>query len=388
MLAFAVYFSFHAHHHGVWRRKMSTPRLRVRDQVDRRMTITITRPSAMSFNAKILIYVIAGLLIVAASLVGRTLWFARTSASPPSGTPEPVTIAASNGYAGTCSIFAAAEKGYFANEGILLTIQPHTNGKAALDATLRGQANLATVGDVPVMFAAVSGQPVMVVATIFKAGKDYGIVGRKDSGIAAPESLKGKRVGVTLRTGGHFVLATFLNRQKLSASDVTMLNLKPEEFSAALLEGRIDAAATWEPFLGALLTQLGDNGVMFSSEGLYDGVFNLAGARDYVTSHPETIKKILRAVVRGGRFCKDAPDDARALAARVMKADATKLKAFWPSYRFDVTLDQSLLLALEDETRWAIKNKLTERTESINYLNHVYLDGLEAVSPAAVTLIH
>ena len=228
----------------------------------------------------------------------------------------------------------------------------------------------------------------MVVATIFKAGKDYGIVGRKDSGIAAPESLKGKRVGVTLRTGGHFVLATFLNRQKLSASDVTMLNLKPEEFSAALLEGRIDAAATWEPFLGALLTQLGDNGVMFSSEGLYDGVFNLAGARDYVTSHPETIKKILRAVVRGGRFCKDAPDEARALAARVMKADATKLKAFWPSYRFDITLDQSLLLALEDETRWAIKNNLTERTESINYLNHVYLDGLEAVSPAAVTLIH
>ena len=70
MLAFAGYFSFHAHHHGVGRRKMSTPGLRVRVQVDRRMTITITQRSAMSFNAKILIYVIAGLLIVAASLVG------------------------------------------------------------------------------------------------------------------------------------------------------------------------------------------------------------------------------------------------------------------------------------------------------------------------------
>ncbi len=360
----------------------------MRDQVDGRMTITITRRSAMSFNAKILIYVIAGLLIVAASLVGRYLWLAQTSASPPSGTPEPVTIAASTGYAGTCSIFAAVEKGYFASEGILLTIQPHTSGKSTLDATLRGEANLATVGDVPVMFAAVSGLPVTVVATIFKAEKDYGIVGRKDSGIAALESLKGKRIGVTLRTGGHFVLATFLNRQKLSANEVTMLNLKPEELSAALLQGRIDAAATWEPFLGSLLAQLGDNGVLFSGEGLYDGVFNLAGAREYVSSHPETIKKILRAVVRGAKLCKDAPDDARAITARAMKTDATKLKAFWPSYRFDVTLDQSLLLALEDETRWAIKNKLTERTESINYLNHVYLDGLEAISPAAVTIIH
>ena len=342
----------------------------------------------MPSTGKTSIYAMATLLIVAVSLVGSYLWIARTSPSQPPGTQEQVTIAASTGYAGTCPIIAAVEKGYFTSEGILLTIQLHTSGKAGLDATLRGEANLATVGDVPVMFAAVSGQPVTVVATIFKAEQDYGIVGRKNSGIAAPASLKGKRVGVTLRTGGHFLLATFLNRQKLSASDVTMLNLKPEEFSAAFSQGRIDAAATWQPVLGSLLTQLGDNGVIFSSKGLYDGMYNLAGARDYVTSHPETIKKILRAVVRGGRFCKDAPDDARALTARAINSDAANLKEFWPSYRFDVTLDQSLLLALEDETRWAIKNKLTETTESVNYLNHVYLDALKAVAPAAVTIIH
>ena len=30
------------------------------------------------------------------------------------------------------------------------------------------------------------------------------------------------------------------------------------------------------------------------------------------------------------------------------------LQELWPGYRFSVTLDQSLLLTLEDETRWAI----------------------------------
>ncbi|UUZ64709.1 hypothetical protein LP414_22215 [Polaromonas sp. P1(28)-13] len=71
-----------------------------------------------------------------------------------------------------------------------------------------------------------------------------------------------------------------------------------------------------------------------------------------------------------------------------MKLDVAELKALWPQYRFNVTLDQGLLLALEDESRWAIRNKLTDRTDMPNYLNHVYLDALKAVSPTAVTVIH
>ncbi len=238
------------------------------------------------------------------------------------------------------------------------------------------------------MFAAVSGQPVMVVANMFEAEKDFGVVGRKDAGISIAASVKGKRIGVSLRTAGHFVLASFLNRQKLSAGDVMMVDLKPDQLSAALSEGRIDAATTWEPFLGSLLTQLGANGVVFSSEGLYHSVFALAGARDYVVSHPETIQKVLRAVIKGARFCQDVPDQAIEISAAAMKADPVKLKAAWPTYRFRVTLDQSLLLALEDETRWAIKNKLTDRTEPVNYLHHIYLDAMNAVSPATVTVIH
>jgi NitT/TauT family transport system substrate-binding protein len=51
-------------------------------------------------------------------------------------------------------------------------------------------------------------------------------------------------------------------------------------------------------------------------------------------------------------------------------------------------LNQSLLLTLEDQTRWAIKNHLTARPDMPNYLNSLYLDGLKAVKPESVTVIH
>jgi NitT/TauT family transport system substrate-binding protein len=347
----------------------------------------MTQEAMKPFGGKTSIYAIAVLLIVAALLAGAYAWIARTSPSHPGGPFEQVTIATTK-YVGSCPIFVAQQEGHFAREGLLVAIQPHSTGKAALYSALGGQADLASMLDIPFMFAAMNGQPVSIVATISTTEEGQGIVGRRDRGIATPASLKGKRIGVTLGTSGHFLLDAFLIRERLSANEVSVRDIKPEEISKAMANGDIDAASTWEPYVGTLRGQLGANGVTFSGAGVYDSVFIVSGTRDYVVSHPETIKKVLRALVRGAQVCQDAPDAAREIVAKAMQTDATKLKELWASYRFNITLDQSLVLALEDETRWAIKAKLTGRTDMPNYLNYLYLDALEAVKPAAVTVIH
>jgi NitT/TauT family transport system substrate-binding protein len=53
-----------------------------------------------------------------------------------------------------------------------------------------------------------------------------------------------------------------------------------------------------------------------------------------------------------------------------------------------LTLPQALLLAMEDQARWMIENKLTSQTAIPNYFDYIYLDGLKAVKPEAVTIIH
>ena len=332
-------------------------------------------------------YAMIGAFVLAA-LLGGYVWRSWTSLAQPASPPEPMTIAANIRYAGTGLVFIAQEQGYFANEGLNVTLQPYTTGKDALDATLEGRAELATAADIPIMFAVMKDQPVSIVATIFKVEKDPGIIGRKDRGVLTLASLNGKRIGVTLGTSGHFVLDAFLIRQKLSTDDVTLRDLQPQELPEALLNGDVDAVATWEPYLGALRTQLGANGMIFYSEGIYELPFNIAGRRDYVVSHPETIKKLLRALVRAERFCKDEPAAAHRIIAGAINVSLEHMMELWPTFQFSVTLDQSLLLTLEDETRWAIKNKLTGRTNIPNYLYHIYLDALHALTPEAVTIIH
>ena len=52
-----------------------------------------------------------------------------------------------------------------------------------------------------------------------------------------------------------------------------------------------------------------------------------------------------------------------------------------------VSLEQQLLLTLEDEARWTISEGLADKKEVPNYLDFIYLEGLEAVKPEAVTIL-
>ena len=55
-------------------------------------------------------------------------------------------------------------------------------------------------------------------------------------------------------------------------------------------------------------------------------------------------------------------------------------------FQFRLSLDQPILVSLEDEARWAIRNKLTDVTKVPNYLDYIYTDALKAVKPGAVTI--
>ncbi len=325
--------------------------------------------------------------LLLAAIVAAASVYAWIERETPSLPQESVVIAISSAYVGSCPVLAAQERGFFAEEGVQAQLQPHPSGKAALSAALQGKAQLATVADIPIMFAVMEQEPVSVVATIFKSDRDHGLVARPGSGITGPAGLKGKRIGVTFGTSAHFVLNTMLNRQLLAASDVTLRNMQSDEFAAALDSGDVDVVSTWEPNLGIVQSRLDGKGTVLYAEDLYEIPYSIAGSREYVVSHPESLKKILRAVIKGAAWCRDEPAAAQRMVATLMQPEGDKWRTLWPTYRFGVSLDQGLLLALEDETRWALANRLASGPMP-NYLNAIDYKPLKAVAPGAVTIIH
>ena len=303
------------------------------------------------------------------------------------GPPEKVTIAYSTA-SNAVLMYIAFAKGYLAEEGVEATQQPHAFGKPALQSVIDGKADIATVGDTPIVLAVMNGKKITTLAMIQTSDKNEAIVARRDRGIARPSDLKGKIIGVTPGTTGDFFADSFLITNGIGRKKVKMINLKPDEMAAALDAGKADAVSTWNPTLMQLKKKLGSDGIIFFGESLYTEIFCLAAAQDYVKKNPETIKKVLRALLNAETFVQQHPEEARRLVAEFLRTDKAILDETWGIFTFRVALDQALLVDFEEQARWAIKQQLTERRDMPNYLDYIYMDGLLAVKPEAVRIIH
>jgi len=303
------------------------------------------------------------------------------------GPVEKITVAIGTGPV-TSLIHIAFENGYFTNEGLDVVIQQHPSGKAAFNALVEGEADLATAAETPIMFAIMRGEKIGILATISSSEKNKMIVARKDKGVSIPNDLKGKRIGVTVGSSGDYFMDSFLIMHGISRDEVQVINVGSNAMVDALTSGEVDAVSTWNPYISILQKGLGDNAVTFSGEGIYRETFNIATKQDFANENPETIKKVLRALIKAEEFCEENPDEAQEIIADKIGMDRAALNELWELYDFKVTLDQSLLVELEAEARWAIKNNLTDATEVPNYLDYIYLDALEEVKPEAVGIIH
>jgi NitT/TauT family transport system substrate-binding protein len=63
------------------------------------------------------------------------------------------------------------------------------------------------------------------------------------------------------------------------------------------------------------------------------------------------------------------------------------MEKIWPENQFALSLDQSLIIAMDDEARWLIKNNLTDKKEVPVFLDYISRDNLDAVRPSAVNII-
>jgi len=72
---------------------------------------------------------------------------------------------------------------------------------------------------------------------------------------------------------------------------------------------------------------------------------------------------------------------------RRLNLDESYMEAAWTQNNFSVSLEQSLILTMEDEARWMINNGLTAEKQVPNILNSIFEDALKTLKPQAVDII-
>jgi ABC-type nitrate/sulfonate/bicarbonate transport system substrate-binding protein len=282
------------------------------------------------------------------------------------------------------ALFVAADRRIFAEHDLAVKTTMFALGRDALQAVLLGKADLAVLADTPFMFAVMKGEKIATVATLFGSRKTMSVLGRHDRHIERAEDLGGKTIGTMFGTNAQIFLDALLAAHGVPRESVTVLGMAPEALEGALRDGKVDAITSWNPKLGNAFGKLASK---IYGEDLFVYRFILVGKQAYIDSHQAEVVRLLAGIEQANRFISTHPVEAMRTVADALNMDQDLLGGYFEPTDFQITLDQSLLLSLGDQTRWAMRQNLVPAGPMPNYLDYVRQAPLDAVRPSANKII-
>lgn len=299
---------------------------------------------------------------------------------------ESITLGTQSSFELTTYVDVAQAQHLFASHGIALTERDFPDGLTSINALCSDEVDVAGSSEYPLVGKAFASGPVRVIATLSKGGSFF-VVGRRDRGVEQIADLKGKRIGVAFRTINEFYLGRFLSLNGIQMADVTRVNAGLPQLEDALATGSVDAVITREPYLSSLQKRLGANGVSWPAQSNQPAYGIISSRPDWLARHPELVKRFLQALGQAQEYIVSHPAEAKATVQKRYGTDDAQLAALWAGTEFSLSLDQSLVLAMEDEARWTIANDLTTEQSVPNIMDYIDESPLKQVKPDSVNVI-
>lgn len=229
----------------------------------------------------------------------------------PSGTVREVTFMA--GFAPQANlpfvgVYVADELGYFAEEGLDVTIEHSAGGGEHLQLLAAGEVDV-TTQDAAVLLErrADPGLPLVSIGLIGQRGQQ-GFVALADSGIESPADWAGRRVGYKGTPPPD--LFAILDAVGLEESEVDLVNVGFDP--RVLTEGQVDVYPVFKSNEPHLLESWGfDLHLWDASEyGVPTLGLTYVATEEKVASDPEMLEAFMAAAVRGIEHARDDPQEA------------------------------------------------------------------------------
>jgi NitT/TauT family transport system substrate-binding protein len=276
--------------------------------------------------------------IVAAALVA----LAGTPASAQDLTPV-TFVQPSPSAINSFPVFVAIGEGFFADEGLQVTVESINGSSAVLQALSAGQAHFGRPGPGPILTARSRGVDAVFIYNV-AARTNFGIVVQQDSDYQQVSDLRGTTIGTGTADGAEvgFARNVLLGAGMTEGPDFEFLTVGDGgPATAAFTRGDISAYAA-STADAAILNQRG-LAVRDITPDEYQSFFGngLATMGDTIRNSPELVEKFGRAFARGHAFALDDANRDKVLA---------HLKAGNPQESEDAEFASALFDAVRSKT--------------------------------------
>ncbi len=217
--------------------------------------------------------------------------------------------------------YYAKERGFFAKEGLDVTVQTARGSSEAITKIGTGAADVGSGGLAALLQAkAETGVPVTAVLGVFTKQPDS-LFTAEGSGINSLKDVKGKKVATATFTASNVIWPLILKEIGLTDADVTLLKVDPGALAPMLASGQVDATINWSTASPPFVKALGSAGktlkiLPWSAAG-FDGYgYSVFVSDKLIAAQPDVAKRFVKAYVAAAKAALADPKDV----AKAMKA--------------------------------------------------------------------
>jgi ABC-type nitrate/sulfonate/bicarbonate transport system substrate-binding protein len=284
-------------------------------------------------------------------------------------------------------VYIALSNRYFRDNGIRLIVKNnYASGAAAVRGMLKGEADLATATEYVVVRQVFAGNKLQILASIDKFMHQY-LVWRKDRGIKDVGDLENKKIGVPLETQARFNLSRYLVLHHVDEKKLHIVDVQAPEAVAALSGGGVDAVVVWQPNVMALVEHFGDKIEVRSIHNDQPAFCLVTAGEEWIRLHPGLAAHLITALSRAEEFVVNNNTQAKNMIKTRLNYNDAYINMIWPDHELTLSLDQSLVVAMEDQARWMIENRLTPINEVPNFMDYIHEHELKKIKPQSVNII-
>lgn len=206
--------------------------------------------------------------------------------------------------------YVADAQGYYEDAGLEVEFNHHAVGADQFGALVAGQEDLLMASGDEVIQVRAKDVEVVYVAVVYRK-YPVALIAPADSDIMAVADIQGKSVGVPGEYGANWIgLLALLDSAQLTTDDISVESIGFTQATALLAE-----------HVDAVMGYINNEPIQIESGGMPVRTFpvsdvsplvanGLVVTDDYLNEHPDTVRAMIEATLRGLQYTIDNPEDA------------------------------------------------------------------------------
>jgi len=213
-------------------------------------------------------------------------------------------------------IYVALDQGYFAEEGLKVSLGPGAGSQSALAAVELGQETTTFAPAVFALQAISKGLAVKIIA-LYHPGTPMAFISHPGKPVNSPKDLEGMTLAHSVGDTASDFLPVFCQANKIDCGKITLVGMNFKAIMPAFLAGKVDVTAAYRTNDIPILQAKGVELVILDlpQHGLNVPGGSLITSDKQIAENPKALAGMLKAIDRGYRFTRNDP----AAAAKIMK---------------------------------------------------------------------